>query len=243
MKVGYMKYLPFIVLLVGIIITAGCISPNQNTVDTPTPQIVYEKVTVTPTLSPAPSLKTVLFSDDLSNWRSEWDKEYDYPDGKTFYSGGSLHIRDNDPPTGAMYHTLNKNFNDFFLDVDTKTVAGTLDNWQTVYIRESGEKNYYDLGISADGYYGIQKMENGNLVHLSGTNPTRSSYINTGIGATNHMQIEADKNTLSLSVNGHHLQTVTDNSFKEGTVSLGANCKTSNSFTEVSYNNLVITTI
>ena len=53
----------------------------------------------------------------------------------------------------------------------------------------------------------------------------------------------ADKNTLSLSVNGHHLQTVTDNSFKEGTVSLGANCKTSNSFTEVSYNNLVITTI
>ncbi len=55
MKGEFMKYLPFVILLVGIIITAGCIGSTQNNVVTPTPQIVSVTVTVTPTLSPTPS--------------------------------------------------------------------------------------------------------------------------------------------------------------------------------------------
>lgn len=254
MKVGFMKYLPFIVLLVGIIITAGCISPNQNTVVTPTPQIVYVTVTVTPTStvthvpartftptpSPAPVLKTVLFSDDLSNWRSEWKSIFDATSGKTFYSGGSLHIRDN-AGGGKTYTTLYKNFNDFILDVDVKTIDGKIDNWQSVDVRSQGDYDYYALAISADGYYGIQKWKNSNLEQLEG--PTYSSYINTGIGAINHIHIEANKNALSFSVNGHHLKTVTDSTFNKGEVDLAATSLPSNSYTEVVFNNLVITTI
>jgi hypothetical protein len=198
--------------------------------------------TPTPTPSPTPELKTVLFSDDLSRWRSEWESEYDDIDGKIFYSGGSLHIRDIDPPTGSLYHPLNKNFNDFILDVDAKAVAGTVNNWQGVNVRRQDSENYYGFHISADGYYTIVKLENSITKSLIG-GPTRSSYINKGIGATNHIQVEANKNTLSLSVNGHHLRTVTDNTFREGTVSLLANSLTSGSFTEVAFSNLVITTI
>jgi hypothetical protein len=47
-----MKYLLFIVLLVAILITAGCISGNKETVVSPTPQIIYVTVTVTPTSIP-----------------------------------------------------------------------------------------------------------------------------------------------------------------------------------------------
>jgi hypothetical protein len=43
------KYLLFILLLVAVIITAGCVGENKNTVVTPTPQIVYVTVLVTPT--------------------------------------------------------------------------------------------------------------------------------------------------------------------------------------------------
>ena len=221
-------------LIMGTVIMSGCISPGSTGV-TPV-------ATPTPTSSPTPALKTVLFSDDLSQWRSEWQSVYDYSDGKTFYSGGSLHIRDIDPPTASMYHTLNKNFNDFILDVDIKAVAGIIDNWQGVSVRRQDEDNYYDFSISADGYYTILKLENSITKNLIG-GPTPSSYINKGIGATNHIQVEANKNTLSLSVNGHHLSTVTDNAFKEGTVLLKANSKPSNSFTEVAFSNLVITTI
>ncbi len=127
------------------------------------------------------------------------------------------------------------------LDVDTTMVAGSIDNWQGVNIRELGEDQYYGLSVSADGYYAIVKCQNGNVESLSG--PIYSGYINTGVGATNHLHVEANGNTLSLDVNGHRLSTETDNAFTQGTISLKANCKTSNSFTEVSYNNLVITTI
>ena len=229
----------FAVLIIGIVVMCGCITKPGSLTTTPTPQIVYNPVTTTPT--PTPALKTILFSDDLSQWRSGWDSEYDGSSGKTFYSGGSLHISDPSPPTGTLYHTLNKNFNDFILDVDTKAIAGTVDNWQGVTIHRQDNQNNYVIAISADGYYEIVRSQNGNIEALTG--PTRSSYINTGIGATNHIHVEANKNTLSLSVNGHHLSTVTDNTFKDGTVDLVVNCKQSNSFSEVVFNNLVITTI
>jgi len=44
-----MKYLLLIVLLVAILITAGCVVQNNNTPVTPTPRIVYVTVIVTPT--------------------------------------------------------------------------------------------------------------------------------------------------------------------------------------------------
>jgi tetratricopeptide (TPR) repeat protein len=46
-----MKYLLFIVVLVAVVITAGCVGGNKETVvtSTPTPQIVYTTVLVTPT--------------------------------------------------------------------------------------------------------------------------------------------------------------------------------------------------
>ena len=120
-------------------------------------------------------------------------------------------------------------------------VAGTMDNWQGVTVRDKNEDNYYDFSISADGYYGIQKWVNGQLTQLSG--PTRSSYIKTGIGATNRLHCEVDGNTLRFSVNGHHLITVTDSTFKEGEVTLSVNSCPSNSYTEVAYTNLVITNV
>jgi len=191
--------------------------------------------------TPTPALKTVLFSDDFSHWRSEWNSEFDHFDGKIFYSGGSLHIRDNTPPLGTIFHTLNENFDDFILDVDTKLVDGTIDDWQGVSIRARDDANYYGLDVSADGYYTIVKVENGNLTSL--IEPTRSSYIKKGVGATNHIHVEANKNIVSLTVNGHHLSTVTDNTFRDGTVNLRVNSKPTNSFSEVVFNNLTITSI
>ncbi|PKL70459.1 MAG: hypothetical protein CVV30_03635 [Methanomicrobiales archaeon HGW-Methanomicrobiales-1] len=44
-----MKYILFIVLLVAVLVTAGCTGENQTSAVTPTPQIVYVTVLVTPT--------------------------------------------------------------------------------------------------------------------------------------------------------------------------------------------------
>ena len=56
-----MKYLLFVLLLVVVLITAGCVGGNQNSAVTPTPQIVNMTVLVTPTpiiiTSTTPELK------------------------------------------------------------------------------------------------------------------------------------------------------------------------------------------
>jgi hypothetical protein len=46
------KYLLIILLLVAVVITAGCVGGNKETVVTPTPQIIYVTVIVTPTPTP-----------------------------------------------------------------------------------------------------------------------------------------------------------------------------------------------
>jgi hypothetical protein len=202
---------------------------------TPTP-------TPTPTPSPIQVSKNILFSDSLSSWRSEWFEEFEISNVKVFYSGGSLHIRNTNPPTGSSWDLLKyRDFNDFMLDVDTKLVDGTPLNWQGVIVRLQDERNYYSLSISASGSYLIEKVEEGNIIVLAG--PTSTSYINKGIGANNHIHCEVNGNTLSLWVNGHHLNTVTDSTFKQGTVGLTVDCSKADSFSEVAFNNFVLTSI
>lgn len=100
------------------------------------------------------------------------------------------------------------------------------------------EDNDYDFAISADGYYTIVKWVNGNDTVFAG--PTFSSYINQGVGAVNLIHIECIGNSLSLSVNGHLLTTATDTTFSGGDICLAASAL-AGTFTEIAFDNLVIT--
>ena len=50
-----MKYLLFIILLVAILITVGCVTQNNNAAVPPNPRIVYVTVLVTPIQTPYPT--------------------------------------------------------------------------------------------------------------------------------------------------------------------------------------------
>jgi len=201
--------------------------------------------TTTPSKS-STGAKTVLYSDNLSQWQDGWNSEYDGPMGKVFYSGGSLHIRDTNPPEWTLVYTLDKNFNDFILDIDTTLIDGTTDSWYGLNVRAPDEHNYYGFMISGNGVYSIRKQEFGNLIIgriIYFVHPTRSSSIKTGIGATNHIHIEAKDNTLTFSVNGHPLSTITDSKFKEGNIGLTVCSMDPNTFEEVVFSNLTITSL
>jgi hypothetical protein len=88
-----MKYLLFIVLLVGIIITAGCIGGNQNSAVTPTPQIVYVTVLVTPTPTIAQAQDPI-----IGVWRNSDSSGYD--DRIRFNADGTF--------VGSFYSTIMK---------------------------------------------------------------------------------------------------------------------------------------
>jgi len=187
--------------------------------------------------STTPKTTKILFSDDFSDESSGW-VTYDESDGRVIYRDGCLYIKDYTNPGGTMYGESQRYFTDFILEVETRLVGGTDDNWHAVSCRWKDEGNYYAFGISADGYYQILKMVNDSeTVFIS---PTYSTHIHQGLDVTNLMHIECIGSNLSLSVNGHLLREVTDTAFTGGDICLAANAL-AGTFTEVTFDNIVVT--
>ncbi len=203
-------------------------------------QVVAETPEVTPTLPPTPeptSTGGVLFSDDFSNPSSGWETG-DYSGGWVEYQTGALHIEDSTYDDGCSYSDLYRYYSDLVIEVETWLVAGTDDNWQQVFCRCVDDSNYYNFGISADGYYAISVWKNGVRTGLSGS-PTWSSHINEGWDEVNLMRVECEGDTLRLYANGHLLSEVTDSSFSSGYVGLGVTSLAGSS-SEAAFDNFVI---
>jgi len=179
----------------------------------------------------------VLFSDDFSQDTGDWDIFSD-SDGRVFYENGWLHVFNYTVAPSCTYTMAYQYFTDFILEVETKLVDGTDDNWHQVVVRAQDVDNYYNFGISADGYYELFKVVNGEQISL--VYPTYSSHINEGWDVTNFIHIECIGSSLSLSVNRHSLISITDTTFTAGDISLAAS-SWAGSFSEVAFDNLVIT--
>ena len=186
----------------------------------------------------------VLYSDDFSDPYSGWPT-YSDDEGSVFYLDGWLHVRDAafsryDEGTSAGVH-----FTDIILDVETKLVSGTNDNWHSVICRANDPVlgllvQGYCFYISTDGYYEIFKIIDDERIFIK--EATYSGYINTGKNVTNLIHIECIGSTLSLSVNGHLLTEQTDHTFASGDLYLGADTMGSQNDMEVAFDNLVVTT-
>jgi len=206
--------------------------PTETPVSPPTSTATPTVPTTTPTPTPK-----ILFSDDFSDDGSGW-VTYDEYDGRVIYEDGCLYVTDYTNPEFAMYGESQRYFTDFIIEVETRLVGGTDDNWHLVGCRFKDEGNTYWFGISADGYYTINKEVNGKVEVLVA--PTRSVYIHQGRDVTNLIHVECIGSSLSLSVNGHLLRKVTDATFTGGDIALGAN-SLAGTFTEVTFDNLVVT--
>jgi hypothetical protein len=183
-----------------------------------------------------PMVPEVLFSDDFSDESSGWVTYDDYS-GRVAYINGCLYVKDYTNPEGTAWGEYQRYFTDFILEVETWLVGGAADNWHEVSCRHNDVDNYYAFAISADGYYDILKVANGNRIVL--VSPAHSPYINQGVGAVNLIHIECIGSSLSLSVNGYELASVTDATFTGGEVTLDANA-CSDTYTEVAYDNIVV---
>ena len=228
------------IILLGVVILAvvlmvarlGCGGDGEGT-PTPTPTASYAEPTPT-------STGEALFSDDFSDPRSGWETG-DYEGGWADYEGGWLHIEDYTLDESCTYSDLYRYYSDVAVEVETKLVAGTDDNWHTIYCRCVDDNNYYDFGISADGYYEILLWSGGEQIDLTGE-PTLSSHIRQGWDVTNVMRAECDGNTLRLYANGHLLAEVTDDTFSRGFIGLGVT-SLAGSYSEVAFDNIVVTGI
>jgi uncharacterized repeat protein (TIGR02543 family) len=186
----------------------------------------------------SPPVPEVLFLDDFSDEAGVWDT-FSNEDGSVAHENGWLHLVNYASAAVVTDTYAHQYFTDFVLEVETKLVGGTDDNWHQVFCRNQDDDNYYEFSISADGYYYVSRYIGGQEVLLAGAEAAYSSYIHQGQGLTNLIHVECIGSILSLSVNGHVLATVTDATFAGGDIGLGASAL-SGTFTEIAFDNIVV---
>lgn len=108
-------------------------------------------------------------------------------------------------------------FGDFTISVEAAKESGPDDGDYGVILRQIDDNNYYRFRISGDGYYGFDKLQNGNWMELVPLN--KSDAIHKG-KASNLIKVDCNGNRFAFSVNGAKLGEVTDDSFAYGGIGL-----------------------
>ena len=205
--------------------------------------VIMAAIIFMPILVPQKGTQTLLpYSDDFSDPNSGWET-LDDEDGKVFYAEGCLHIISYTSAEFATYSWIDNYFTDFVLEVETKLIGGTKENWHIIQVRGDDYWNGYYLYISADGWYGISARTEGSLLSPSQlhtlVDDRRSIHILQGQDATNIVCIECLGNKLRLSVNGNFIEEVTDTRIDGGDIALGA-LSEGGTFTEIAFDNIVV---
>ena len=180
----------------------------------------------------------VLFSDDFSVRSDRWNVG-EWENGTARYVGETMLVRSVTASPKSTFVDYDRIFMDHVIQVETTLVGGTDDNWQTVSCRITPNGNYYDLGISADGYFLLDVWVDGRKLNKS-LGPTRSRHIRLGRNVVNVLRVECVGNTLRLSVNGHVLAEINDDNHASGKIALSVD-SIGASYSEVAFDNLVVT--
>ncbi len=179
----------------------------------------------------------VLFQDDFSDSNSGWDSVRT-EDGVTDYENGAYRIFVN-TDNMDVWANPSLSFTDVHIEVDATKAGGPDDNDFGIICRYKDVDNFYFFIISSDGYFGIGKTVDGEQQLIGAESMDTSDAIRQG-NATNHITVDCVGSTLSLSVNGTHLQTVEDADFSSGDVGLLAGTYDEPG-TDILFDNFVVT--
>lgn len=113
-----------------------------------------------------------------------------------------------------------KDLGDFHLTVEAAQVAGPDDNEYGVLVRMQDPRNFYAFSVSGDGYFLVSRFRDGVRQPL-GADWTPSDAIHPGV-ATNLLEVTAQGNRLTFTVNGRLLAQVEDDHFSHGDIGLYA---------------------
>lgn len=162
----------------------------------------------------------ILLQDNFDNPRSGWgaDQRDQFERG---YENGEYFIALDTPNWFAWAHSGRK-FADVSVEVDAYLAAGSPDGHFGVLCRYVDADDFYYFAISADGYYAIFSRVDGEMSILTGDGEGMlpASVIQTD--EPNHIRAVCRGDSLSLSVNGTAVATVTDDALTRGYVGLAA---------------------
>jgi hypothetical protein len=182
----------------------------------------------------APS--SVLWEDDFSDPASGWSTG-SFPSGEVRYEGGELRIRNYTAADLTTYSLPDLRFSDLVMEVESRLVDGSQDNWHFHVCRWVDLENFYLFGYSADGYYiALATIGGQQITHVPSTS---SQAIRQGVGAVNVVRVECVGDQLRFWVNGELLVDIVDHSLTDGDIGLGE-ASLGGEYSDVAFDNLVI---
>lgn len=177
---------------------------------------------VTPNVPP-------LFHETFKNNNAGWDTTQPAGAKLIYANNGKLVLESDNNKIFQEPLPGGKVYSDFRLDVDVGLTSGDPANGYGVYIRSASTQNsplglYYRLELYGDGSFVVYKGTqdaSGNLHYdpLTSTTagPNKAIY---SVGKINHVTIVAKGSQFVFFANGTQIATLSDNSYKSGTVAL-----------------------
>jgi hypothetical protein len=174
---------------------------------------------------------TLVLIDSLqtpTNWQADSDPNFG---GTCQFTDGAFHVAQVQPR--RFYNCQDStSFGNFALEVQLTILQGDCGG---ATIRTAGNQFYY-LKICADGSYSLWKYaSNTDGTRLVGGN---SAAIHTGVNTSNTLGIVANEASIELYVNQQRVDSVDDDSYSSGYISLCAEDTTN--ATEVAFSNIRI---
>ncbi len=180
------------------------------------------------TTNPTPEADGVIVREDFSDVHSGWDRQTsadltaDYVDGRYLIAI--------EPPQRDVWGLPGLDLNDVRIEADAVRGDGPVDNAFGVVCRLTGSGNdvrFYYFMISSDGFFGIQRFDQGEIVWLNPAgNYEASPAIEQGADAVNRLSATCQGDRLSFVVNGQLLAEVQDGALTHGDAGLIASSLT-----------------
>ena len=210
--------------------------------DTPLPPTATETETpVPPTPTPSPDTPTPLPVGDLlliDDFSDPAASEFTTPASeirRRYFEDGEYHILVK-KAAWVSWGDTDTEFSDFSLEVEAHLVDGAGEGQYGLIFREEDGDNFYMFNISHNGMYKLRKQvddEWQNIIEW-----TESSHVRTGT-STNHLRVVCRGSEITMYVNGHYLDTVTDHSFSAGKLGVFAGTFNEPNF-HVAFDNLIV---
>ena len=191
----------------------------------------------TPAASPMTLPDSYVLADDFTRPNPAWAR-FDTEASAVYALAGELYLEDRGTGTAVYTPLVGQTYTDVDIHVSLRHVQGSVNNWMGVLCRQQDEDNYYLLAISADGYYLVLKVIDGEQIPLAG--PQYSDSIRPG-KAENQLSARCQGQGLFLWVNGERLAYEMDDSFREaGHVGILADAVQPGETTVIAVDNFVL---
>ena len=161
---------------------------------------------------------TLLFSDDFTSNTNAWGTSGKNI-GEIIFEYEGLDIKVN-TPNSLLWTVTADQFRDTQIEVDGVLLGGPNDDTFGVICRYQDNEHFYGFLLSHDGYYGIFKMDGGNMLLADSQAGLKYSDAIRQGGVVNHIQAVCQGETLRLTVNGTLLSEVQDSSYTQGQMGL-----------------------